>query len=133
MNGAPTATIGKRLPCGHEFEKICITEWLQISSGCPLCRHDITQPAPATPTVFRPSGPAQGGDRLGGLLQTQVAPSQAVPTVSHLSGPAQGGDRPGGLQPRVRTLFVSAIYQILTVLLEFLVTRCASSSAVGDV
>lgn len=31
----------KQLSCGHIFHPSCITIWLDVSSRCPLCRHDL--------------------------------------------------------------------------------------------
>lgn len=29
------------LPCAHEYHKECIDRWLQQSTTCPMCRHDV--------------------------------------------------------------------------------------------
>lgn len=37
-----------KLPCGHEFGSVCISEWLHVPSrknGCPLCRKDLFKSA----------------------------------------------------------------------------------------
>jgi hypothetical protein len=31
--------------CGHCFHADCITEWLGMNTRCPVCRHDIREPA----------------------------------------------------------------------------------------
>jgi len=31
----------KSLPCGHEFHTTCLMPWLNKTSSCPLCRHEL--------------------------------------------------------------------------------------------
>eukprot|EP01050_Picozoa_sp_SAG11_P006468 SAG11_NODE_503_length_8890_cov_30.658628_2_plen_54_part_00 len=35
----PTAV--SELPCGHRFHSVCIGEWLQRQTRCPLCRRAV--------------------------------------------------------------------------------------------
>ena len=30
---------GCQLPCGHKFDRACLSKWLEESSQCPCCRH----------------------------------------------------------------------------------------------
>lgn len=33
------------LPCEHEYHTQCVSQWLAINAVCPLCRHNINEPA----------------------------------------------------------------------------------------
>lgn len=45
-----------KLYCRHVFHSVCILSWLERSTSCPLCRHDITAKAISaeTPITTRP-------------------------------------------------------------------------------
>lgn len=34
--------------CGHAYHRECINSWLTLSVRCPVCRHDIREPAAQT-------------------------------------------------------------------------------------
>lgn len=39
--------------CCHAFHTRCLSNWLQVSKTCPLCRQDLSQDGPDTPAVGR--------------------------------------------------------------------------------
>lgn len=46
----PTAT--RIRGCNHCFHDACIRQWLTMNPRCPMCRHDIREPAPARDGTF---------------------------------------------------------------------------------
>jgi hypothetical protein len=49
----------RRTSCGHRFHSQCLKGWLQVNSGCPLCRADLAAGLKSTnDTVGRPAGAA---------------------------------------------------------------------------
>lgn len=31
-------SVGRRLICGHDFHRKCVSEWLDVSNVCPVCK-----------------------------------------------------------------------------------------------
>jgi hypothetical protein len=48
--------VGTRLrACGHHFHASCIDQWLGMNTRCPVCRHDIREPAAERGRLRTPS------------------------------------------------------------------------------
>jgi len=37
----------RRLACKHEFHEKCITKWMEVGKGCPVCRKEVSRNEPS--------------------------------------------------------------------------------------
>ncbi len=90
----------KKLPCNHLYHPDCIDVCLQNSPLCPLCRGNVREPTPTTPTGAN----AQRQQLLGG---TEIEMASLGPRSSSSlsssgdtaedSSPSRGASEPGGV------------------------------------
>ena len=97
----------KKLPCNHLYHPDCIDVCLQNSPLCPLCRGNVREPTPTTPTGAN----AQRQQLLGGteIEMASLGPrssSSSSSSSSSLSSsgdtaedssPSRGASEPGGV------------------------------------
>jgi len=60
----------RQTTCGHYFHGACLGRWLQQSTGCPVCRADLSAPPVREPSIGRGTGgnSASGEDGTAGTV-----------------------------------------------------------------
>jgi hypothetical protein len=91
--------------CEHKFHTSCIDNWLLNDSViCPVCRHDIREPARTRSLVTSPViGPARG-DFVGLAASLDAAAEAATPPHSQVQGVGVAGGPRSSLRQRDSTL-----------------------------